>query len=120
MGYMQQADHMLNVLWTGYNFTEPFSIFRSLRLNNDVFLSSDFGGNIGGLGYEYNVNSDFKNYWEGGIGGGFNFLQVSNTKLRGGPSMVLPNSSRFHYEVSTDDRKNFSAGFEGFHSWGSE
>jgi hypothetical protein len=120
MGYMQQADHMLNVLWTGYNFTEPFSIFRSLRLNNDVFLSSDFGGNIGGLGYEYNVNADFKNYWDGGIGGGFNFHQVSNTKLRGGPSMVLPNSSRFHYEVSTDDRKNFSAGFEGFHSWGSD
>jgi len=63
MGYMRQADEILNVLWTGYNFTEPFSIFRSLNLNNDVYLVSDFGGKIRGIGYEYNVFANFKNYW---------------------------------------------------------
>ncbi len=120
MGYMRQADEILNVLWTGYNFTEPFSIFRSLNLNNDVYLVSDFGGQIGGIGYEYNVNGNFKNYWNGGFGGGFNFHQVSNGMLRGGPSMYLPNGGRLYYRLFSDDRKAFSAGFFGFTSWGAE
>lgn len=120
MGYMRQADNMLNVFWTGYNFTEPFSIFRSLRLNNDIYVMSDFGGSIHGVGYEYNAGAQFRNYWYGGFGGGFNFHQVSNSILRGGPSMVMPNSGRFHYRVSTDDRKAVSGGFFGFAGWGAE
>ncbi|MFC2089581.1 DUF5916 domain-containing protein [Bacteroidota bacterium] len=120
MGYQQRADNMLNVLWTGYNFTEPFSIFRYLNLNNDVYLSSNFGGKINGLGYEYNVNGTFKNFWFGGFGGGFNFLQVSNSMLRGGPSFRAPNSARLNYRIGTDRRKNFWIGFFGFNNWGFE
>ncbi|MFO7934085.1 MAG: DUF5916 domain-containing protein [Bacteroidales bacterium] len=120
MGYMQNADQMLNVLWTGYNFNEPFSIFRSLNLNNDVYLSSDFGGRINGVGYEYNARANFKNYWHAGLGGGFNFHQISNTILRGGPSMYLPRGGRFHGFFSTDDRKVLSAAFRSFISWGAE
>jgi len=120
MGYMQTADQILSVLWTGYNFTEPFSIFRRLNLNNDIFLSSNFGGEINGLGYEYNVNVNFKNFWNGGFGGGFNINQVSDRMLRGGPSMYLPNNARFNYRLMSDDRKIFSAGFFGNNNWGGE
>ncbi len=120
VGYMREADEILNVLWTGYSFTEPFSIFRSLNLNNDVYMAYDFGGTIGGIGYEYNVNANFKNYWHAGFGGGFNFHQISNGMLRGGPSMYMPNGGRFNYRLSSDDRKNFSAGFFGFTGWGAE
>lgn len=120
MGYMQQADNILNVIWTGYNFTEPFSIFRRLNLNNDIWVNSDFGGRLRGIGYEYNVNAGFKNYWNGGFGGGFNFHQVSNAMLRGGPAMHLPNGGRFNYRLSTDQRKNVSGGFFGFVGWGTE
>ena len=120
MGYMQQADQVLSVLWTGYNFTEPFSIFRRLNLNNDVFMVSNFGGEIGGVGYEYNVNANFKNLWNGGFGGGLNFLQVSDRLLRGGPSIELPNNVRFNYRLMSDDTKIFSAGFFGNNNWGAE
>jgi hypothetical protein len=120
MGYMRQADNILNVLWTGYHFIEPFSIFRSVDLNNDLYLSWDFGGRVNGLGYEYNAHADFKNYWHAGLGGGFNFHQVSNTILRGGPSMLLPNSGRFSMHVFSDDRKNFSAGFFANTNWGAD
>ena len=120
MGYMQTADQILSVLWTGYNFTEPFSIFRSLNLNNDLFLSSNFGGEITGWGYEYNVNANFKNFWNGGFGGGFNFNQISDRMLRGGPSMYLPNNARLNYRLISDDRKMFSAGFFGNNNWGGE
>jgi hypothetical protein len=120
MGYMQQADQLLSVLWTGYNFTDPFSIFRRLNLNNDVFMIFNFGGEMGGVGYEYNVNANFKNLWNGGVGGGFNFLQVSDRMLRGGPSIDLPNNIRFNYRLMSDDTKKISAGFFGNNNWGAE
>ena len=120
LGYMREANTILNVLWTGYNFIEPFSIFRSLRLNNDVYTVYDFGGNLNGLGYEANVNADFKNLWNGGIGFGYNAKQVSNSVLRGGPSMKLPDSWRFNYRLSTDDRKKLSFSFHGNHNKGAE
>lgn len=113
MGYQREADNIVNVLWTGYNFTEPFSIFRSLRLNNDVYFAHDFGGNLTGVGYEYNMNANFKNYWYAGFGGGFGFLTTSNTMLRGGPSIYAPNSWRMWSNVSTDNRKIVSASIHG-------
>ena len=120
MGYMMLSDNILNVLWTGYNFTEPFSIFRSVNLNNNVNMSNDFGGQITGIGYEYNARANFKNFWNAGLGGGFGFHQVSNRTLRGGPSLRLPNEGRFRYNLMSDDRKAFSAGFIGHHNWGAE
>lgn len=120
MGYMQTADQVLSVLWTGYNFTEPFSIFRRLNLNNDVYLTNDFGGQLTGLGYEYNVYAGFKNYWGAGFGGGFNFMEVSNRMLRGGPSMYLPNNGRFRIFLMSDDRKAIEGGTFVRFNWGQE
>ncbi len=111
MGFSRQSDRILNVAWTGYNFIEPFSIFRNLNLNNDIYTVWDFGGNLNGLGYEYNANANFKNFWSSGLGGGFNFKQVSNTLLRGGPSILSPNSWRFNYRLGSDDRKKVSLFF---------
>jgi hypothetical protein len=120
MGFMQTADNVLSVLWTGYNFTEPFSIFRRLNLNNNVYLSNDFGGQITGMGYEYNVHASFKNYWGAGFGGGFNFMEVSNRMLRGGPSMNMPNNGRFRLFLKSDDRKAISGGTFVRFGWGNE
>jgi len=113
MGYQREADQIINVLWTGYNFTEPFSIFRSLRLNNDVYFTNDFGGNLIGIGYEYNANANFKNYWNAGFGGGFGSKIISNSFLRGGPSMYMPNTWRIWSNVSTDSRKKVYATLYG-------
>ena len=107
-------------LWTGYNFTEPFSIFRRLNLNNNVYMINDFGGRINGMGYEYNVHASFKNYWGAGFGGGFNFMEVSNRMLRGGPSMYMPNNGRFRLFLKSDDRKAISGGAFVRFGWGNE
>jgi hypothetical protein len=120
MGYMQLSDNILNVLWTGYSFTEPFSIFRDLNLNTNVNMSNDFGGTITGIGNEYNTRANFKNFWSAGVGGGFGVHQVSNRTLRGGPSIYLPNEGRINYRLMSDDRKAFSGGFFGFNSWGAQ
>jgi hypothetical protein len=113
MGYQREADQVLNVLWTAYNFTEPFSVFRSLRHGGDIYIANDFGGKTQGIGLEYNVNADFKNFWNAGLWGGFGLMNVSNSFLRGGPSMYLPNSWRVGSSVSTDSRKKVYASFWG-------
>jgi hypothetical protein len=53
------------------------------------------------------------NFWNGGIGFGYSGRQVSSTMLRGGPSMLVPDSWRFNYNISTDNRKNISFSFNG-------
>ncbi|MBS0010232.1 MAG: hypothetical protein KFF49_02405, partial [Bacteroidales bacterium] len=108
MGYQREADQVVNVLWTGYNFTEPFSIFRSINLGNNGYMVHDFGGNLQQVGYEWNVNAGFKNFWNAGTGGGFGWLTSSNAMLRGGPAMDMPASWRYRINFSTDNRKKIS------------
>jgi len=120
MGYMREADMIHNVLWSGYNFTEPFSIFRRLNLNSDIYTVFDFGGNLNGIGYEGNINAGFKNFWNAGMGSGYNAKQVSTGILRGGPSMLLPNNWRLWYFVSTDERKKVSLEIYGNLNRGNE
>lgn len=43
LGYMQQADNTLTVLWAGYNQWEPKGIYRDYRLQGDVFFVNNFG-----------------------------------------------------------------------------
>jgi len=120
IGFMQLSDNVLNVLWTGYNFTEPFSIFRSMHLNTHVSLSNDFGGQITGIGNDYRVSASFKNFWHASIGGGYGVHQVSNRMLRGGPSIYLPNEGNLRLMMATDDRKAISGGFYTRAGWGAE
>lgn len=108
MGFMREADNMINVLWTGYNWTEPFSIFRSLGGGINFWTSFDFGANFLGNGYEGNMNAQFNNFWSGGIGGGYSDHQTSNGMLRGGPSILVPDSWRLWYRIGTDQRKKVS------------
>jgi len=120
LGYMRAADYVTHAVWTGYNFTEPFSIFRNLFLNNSAYVNYDFGGTLGGAGYNCNVNASFKNYWNGSFGGGVHANSTSTGILRGGPSMYMPNNWRYNYQLFTDQRKAFSLGFIGNGGWGSE
>lgn len=120
IGYMRETDMSLNVLWGGYNFTEPFNIFRNLHINSDILSVFNFGGNLMALGYEGNLNGNFKNYWSFGLGGGYTFSQVSTTILRGGPSMKMPDEWRLWYNLSTDRRKKVYLRFSGNLNRGAE
>ena len=120
MGYMRQADRIINVLWSGYNWTKPFGIFRNLNIGANVYTVLDFGGNFNGNGIEWNMFAGFKNFWNAGVGGGFSANNVSNGMLRGGPSMLLPNNWRLRYRISSDDRKKLSLLFFASHDRGVE
>ena len=120
LGYIREADQILNLIWAGYNQWEPRGIYRRYNINADIYTLHNFGGDRLGEGIEYNGNMSFKNYWNAWAGGGIQTSGVETGLLRGGPSMKSPGSVRFHMGIETDERKkvmidlngNFNKGFE--------
>jgi len=120
LGYMQQADQILSVLWAGYNVWDPKGIYRQWNINGDIYLENNFGGDITGKGIEWNANMGFKNYWSAWTGGNLSFSSLSTDLLRGGPMMKYPASFSGRVGFNTDYRKklvleyyiNGSVGFE--------
>ena len=92
MGYLREADHMLQVLWVNYRIWEPKSFYRTMNLSSNQYAGWDFSGNHLFDGLNANGNINFKNYWDAGAGTNFNYNVISNTMLRGGPIMKMPGS----------------------------
>jgi hypothetical protein len=105
MGYLREADQMLQVLWVEYRIWDPKSFYRSVNVNSNQYAGWDFSGNHLFDGLNANGNINFKNYWFAGAGTNLNYNVISNTMLRGGPIMKMPGSLNSHVHVSTDSRK---------------
>lgn len=105
LGYIREADQILNILWAGYNQWEPKGIYKSFNINSDIYMVNDFGGDWVGEGLEWNANINLKNYWNAWSGGSFNTPSLSSSMLRGGPMMKMPGSTNLRFGLSTDFRK---------------
>jgi len=62
----------------------------------------------------------FKNYWNFGTGINPSTNRISNSALRGGPSIYWPGNVSFWTHLGTDNRKKISAGFMTRHNRGYE
>jgi len=120
LGFLSYTDEILQVLWTGYSFNEPFSIFRRVRLFANQYNLFDFGGvhalsgiNVGGFG-------QFTNLWEASFHVDTDSEMIRNTLLRGGPSMRLPGGTSASLSVGTNPRKKLSFELDGFMQRGRE
>ncbi|MFQ5632901.1 MAG: DUF5916 domain-containing protein, partial [bacterium] len=120
LGFMRQADRIMQWTWAGYRITEPFSIFRRLNFNFNQWAGWDFGGDLNFLGGNINGGGQFKNYWFFWAGFGREGNNLSNSALRGGPAMKFPAQWNQWYNLSTDQRKSLQFGFGGFNSWQDE
>ena len=105
LGYIQEADEVLSVVWAGYNQWEPKWIYRSFNINGDFFLANNFGGDITGKGFEWNASINLKNYWSAWTGGNLSGSSLSSGMLRGGPMMKMPGNINGRIGFSTDNRK---------------
>jgi hypothetical protein len=110
----------MEVVWSGYQFNEPFSIFRKARINLNQHSIWDFGGNRNSLGGNINGFAQFKNYWS--MHGGLSVTgeQLFNTALRGGPALKVPGSKNLFYEISTNPQKKLTFEIEGFNYFSNE
>lgn len=119
-GFLHHSDAIFQVLWAGYRWSEPFSIFRNANVNFNQWSGWDFGGNNNFYGGNVNAWMQFKNHWS--FGGGMNLDGESNSNniLRGGPSMKTPGGANYWINLGTDGRKKLQIYGNTGKSWGFE
>lgn len=120
LGYMRRADEINEFLFAGYRIEEPFSIFRRLAWNANQWRNYDFGGENLSNALNTNVNATFRSNWRLHGGVTRDFDSISNTALRGGPSLRLPGLVEVEYSVETDFRRAIAGEVGGDWSWGDD
>jgi hypothetical protein len=120
IGFMSNADWIMQVCWAQYTIWEPFSIFREVNINFNQWTIFDFGGNLNTKGGNINLNMQFKNYWHLSTGINPQLNGRSNTMLRGGPSILIPGNIQTWLEIESDERKKFNYELYTSQDWGGE
>ncbi len=123
LGYSQNSDQILAVVWAGYSAWDPKGIYRRYNINGDFFSVWDFGGTNTTKGIETNANMTLKNYWNIWAGGNIGSMNMDAGILRGGPMMKTPGRIQGRIGFSTDSRKklvlefytNYNKGFENYY-----
>ena len=121
IGYMREADNIIQIAYVGYRQWEPKGFYRNYNLGLNQYSAWTLGGEHMVDGLNMNGNITFKNFWYANAGGEFNFNSKSNAILRGGPMMNMPASFNSWYNAGTDSRKKlvfrlnggFNKGFSG-------
>lgn len=104
-GYLQNADAIITGLWSAYRFDKPFSIFRQIRPNANFWTGWDFGGTHLFTGGNLSIYAQFKNLWWTNFGGNYEGKSLSNTLLRGGPSMLSPSNQSYYFNLGSNSSK---------------
>ncbi|HUW93153.1 MAG TPA: DUF5916 domain-containing protein [Bacteroidales bacterium] len=120
LGYLQSADALTAVAWSAYTIDKPFSIFRRIRFNTNEWNGWDYGGNFQNAGGNLSVYAQLKNLWSFNIGTNYNGKASSNTMLRGGPSMLMPDNVNYFVNVNSSSSKMITAELWGNMSKGGE
>lgn len=120
IGFLQQTDNWNNWVWTQYRVTKPVGIFRSQRYNMYTERNRDFGGTATGGGTNFNSNFEFKNLWNFGTGVWVGQERISNSALRGGPSMTLPGNVNLRYRFGTNRQKKVRFSWSQWFNWNND
>lgn len=118
LGFMSSADEIIQILWLGYRFNEPFGIFRWASINLNQWNVWDFGGNHQVAGVNMNGQAQFKNLWYAGFYMDTESEARSNSALRGGPSLIIPGGFSSSLWVSTNSTKKFEVEVDGMYYHG--
>ena len=120
VGFVRQADRVMQSAWAGYRFTKPFAIFNRLNINLNQWWGWNFGGENVFKGGNLNGGGQLKNYWY--IWGGFGREgeNLATTALRGGPALRAPGQWSQWFDLGTDERKAVQIGVFGYNSWKDE
>ncbi len=116
MGYLRQADVIMEWTWGQYRKLEPFFIFRQIWLNFNQWKGWNFGGEDTFAGGNINFSFQFKNQWFAGGNVSVNGRDLNVGALRGGPSLYLPSRWSFYSYLQTDNRKVLRLYGDYYHS----
>lgn len=109
LGFLSSTDEVFQIFWMGYRFNEPFGIFRRASINMNQWNIWDFGGNHQNIGININGHAEYNNLWHSGFFLSTDTETLSNSTLRGGPSILLPGDFSTSIFLSTSSRKKVEA-----------
>ena len=115
LGFMRNTDRTIQVLWTGYRWTDPGTVFRRANVNLNQWSSWTYGWEHLGVGGNVNGSFTLLNYWGGFMGVNREFRGLSTTTLRGGPAIVEPAGTNAWIGFFSDDRKALQGFSEVFY-----
>jgi len=108
IGFLRQADQIIQFANAQYLFLKPTSWYRRININAEQFTSFDFEGNYNRIQYEFNSRINYKNNWWTEIGGAHKPRIFSNTVLRGGPRWRFSQENFVFAFFGSDRRKKFN------------
>lgn len=111
VGFLVQTDVINNWIWSSYRINKPTRLFRRQEYQMYSEQNVDFGGVQTLLGVNLNLNWEFKNLWEFGMGTWTQTTSISNADLRGGPSISYPGGVNLWYFFESNGQKKLSVGF---------
>ncbi|HEX9107095.1 MAG TPA: DUF5916 domain-containing protein, partial [Longimicrobiales bacterium] len=120
LGFEQNADMMLGVVFASWNMLKPKGLLQNVGVNTDIVTINNFGGEFQTKILEGNVHFNLMNQWGGGVYGNHEVGGISPSELRGGPSLRTPGRSRLGFFGGSDSRKAFGANGNVNLSWGAE
>ena len=105
MGFQRNADDITHYNWMAYRSLKPFSIFRRLQVNYNHYVSWNFEGKNTYVGINTNSHATFKNNWRTGFNMHYVTVDFTDSALRGGPMLKLPNSFDYNMYINSDQSK---------------
>ena len=119
LGYMHSADIINQSTWVGWA-AQPEGALRRIGINSNQWTDWDFGGNLLRAMFNVNGNIEFRSNMNVNLGTTYTPGSVSNTALRGGPSLELPGEFELNLNFNSDHRRTITYGGGGYLSLGGE
>lgn len=105
MGYMKEADSIIQSNWLSYHEYRPGPLFRDYEFSMSYWNSWDFGMVHESTGLRLRSEFRLLNYWQLEFGANRNTQRRSSSHLRGGPSVLIPGDWSLSGQLRTDSRR---------------
>jgi len=113
IGYMREADSIIQSNWLSYREYQPGKIFREYDISLSLWNSWDYARMHEGMGISLRSNFKLLNYWNFDFNINRNQERRSSSSLRGGPSVIFPGNWSLSSNFRTDYRKNLFFSLRG-------
>ncbi len=114
IGFLNTADQIDFVTWAGYRFPRPFGIFRSFRINYNIYSRWTYNWEHLYYATNFNAHAGFTNYWRMGTGLTWEIKDISTKALFGGPKLRQSAGLAYWMYMQSDERKKIIFGTQIF------
>jgi len=118
IGYLRNADKLVESASVEYAFTEPRLFYRNIEIELVQWQGWDFGGNPIFSGGYASADITFKNLYSLSISSNIDYNMYDNHKLRGGPTFHEPGGVFLRVNLETNQTKRFYVDFGFRQQWG--